>query len=717
MGSKTNLNSFFRPKAIAIIGASQDFNSISGKPLRLLVEHGYRGALYPVNPKYPELLGLRCYPSVLAIPGEVDLALIAVASHRVPGVLQECASRGVKNAIIYSSGYAETGREGAELQRNLAELARREGLRICGPNCQGMVNLGDHVVATFSAAAEAAPLRAGSVGFATQSGALGYSAFNQAQEAGLGFSFMVNTGNEVDLNTLDIMEFLVEDEETTVVLGYLEGVPDPAKLSAIADEAIRKKKPLILLKAGRSAVGSRAAASHTAALTGSEKAFSALCRQKGIIRAHDIDELIDLAKAFAPGCLPAGPRVAVISTSGGAGIIAADTCEDLRLELPELDPKTYEAIRGSIPLYGSAHNPVDITANLINDAQGFKTCLNAILQDPNVDSLLVIQTMITGESGKRVAQDLVNIRQESSKPVVVIWTAGEKTNQECFDILKAGGMPYFKTPAAGVRAIKAMVDYNEFHQKRSQPGSDDAGGLLWQPGGGEIAEIRALLRQNGTLTEHQAKSILRRYQLPLPREGLATTAEMAVSIAEEIGYPVVMKIESNQILHKTEAGGVRLDLSGPREVRAAFETIMANAVAYDRHAEIRGVLVQEMVGSGIEAIVGVNNDPQFGPVVMFGLGGIYVEVLKDVAFRLAPLSRQDAEEMVREIKGFPLLRGVRGRGPADIQAVVDVLIKVSLLAIDLKDDLAELDINPLIVLPEGKGAKVADALILSKNLP
>ncbi|MEW6661342.1 MAG: acetate--CoA ligase family protein [Bacillota bacterium] len=708
------LNSFFRPNSIAIVGASQDLTSISGKPLKFLKDYGYRGDIFLVNPKYSEIYGVACYPSIKAIPGQPDLALFAVAYHRVLPALEECAEKGIKNVIIFSSGFAETGAEGARLQKQIKELARASGIRVCGPNCQGMVNLADSITASFSAALENGALLCGPVGFATQSGALGYSTFNQAQEAGIGFTYIVNTGNEADLTTLDAMEFMVEDDSTRVILGYLEGVPDSEQFKAVAERALALGKPLVLLKAGRSAIGSRAASSHTAALTGSDAAFQAVCRQKGIVRVNDIEELLDMAKVFAPGKLPQGNRLCVISTSGGAGIIAADTCADLDLDLPDLLEESYDQIKEFIPSYGSARNPIDITAQVINDPTGFRRCVEVVLADPNVDCLMIVQTMITGSAGEQVARDIVDVMGSSTKPVVIVWTAGDVTNQRCFQILKQGGVPYFKAPGRGVRAIKALVDYASFAQayKNSSLQAQIRPQVLSEQ---ELQRVRELLADGGTLSEHQAKKVLKYYGLPMPGEGLATNEEDAVALAQEIGYPVVMKIESPQILHKTEAKGVILNIFSPQEVREAFRTIVANAKEYNPDAEIWGVLVQEMIGKGVEAIIGVNNDPVFGPVVMFGLGGIFVEVFKDVSMRPAPLSKRDAMEMIMEIKGYPLMAGFRGRGKGDIAALAEVLITVSHLAVDLKDDLAELDINPLIVLPEGQGVRLADALIIAKK--
>ncbi|MGQ9825870.1 MAG: acetate--CoA ligase family protein [Desulfotomaculales bacterium] len=717
---KVDLELFFKPRSIAIIGASADLATISGKPLRYLTEHGYRGKIYPVNPKYKEIAGYPCYPSITEVSGPVDLALIAVNYKRVLPMLEQCAEKGVRFATIFSSGFAEAGEEGRALQRELAEFARRTGLRLCGPNCQGAVNLHDNIAAAFSASLDIKPFTPGSVGFVTQSGALGYSIFNLAQEAGVGFSYVVSTGNEVDLDCLDFMRYMLEDDNTRVVFTYLEGMRDGEKFARVADRALELGKPLAVLKVGRSETGSKAASSHTAALTGSDQVYDAFFGQKGIIRVGDIEEFIDLARLINGGAkFPRGKRLGIITTSGGAGVLAADTAEECGLQVPPLQEETRRQILTVIPAYGSALNPVDVTAQVISEAEGFWKVLQAMVDDPGIDALAVVITMITGASGLRMAQDVAKMSRLTEKPLAVAWTAGDRLMGECFAVLREAGVTWYKSPVRCVKALARLMHYGTFREQWRQQTAASAGriSLADSSVAGVPAAVREILSGAGkVLSERESKAVLSAFGIPVTREETARTQEEALSIAGKIGYPVALKVDSPDILHKTEAGAIRLGVSGDRELREAFAEVLANARRHSPEARINGVLVQEMVPpGGVEVIVGVKSDPQFGPVVVFGLGGIFVEILKDVARRVAPLSPAEARAMIREIRGFGLLAGARGRAKADVEALAEVLVKVAGLALVLKDELAELDINPLIVLPAGKGVKVADALLIRKG--
>jgi acetyltransferase len=716
---QTDLELFFKPRSIAIIGASADPTTISGKPLRYLTQHGYQGKIFPVNPKYKEIAGYPCYPSIAEVPGPVDLALIAVNYKRVLPMLEQCAEKGVRFATIFSSGFAEAGEEGRALQRELAEFARRTGLRLCGPNCQGAVNLYGKVAAAFSAALDIQPFIPGSVGFVTQSGALGYSIFNLAQEAGVGFSCVVSTGNEVDLDCLDFMSYMLEEENTRVIFTYLEGMRDGTKFSRVADRALELGKPLAVLKVGRSEAGSKAASSHTAALTGSDQVYEAFFRQKGIIRVGDIEEFIDLARLINSGVkFPRGRRLGVITTSGGAGVLAADTAEEFGLQVPSLRDETRRQILSVIPPYGSALNPVDITAQVINEAEGFWKVLQAMVNDPEIDALVVVITMITGASGLRMAQDVAKMSTLTDKPLAVAWTAGDDLMSESFAVLREAGVTLYKSPVRCVKALARLMDYAVFREQWLQRAAASTGRKTPEgaTAGGLPDTVREILSGAGkVLSERESKAVLSAFGIPVTREETARTAEEAVTIAGRIGYPVALKVDSPDILHKTEAGAIRLGVSGDRELREAFAEVLASARRYSPAARLNGVLVQEMVApGGTEVIVGVKSDPQFGPVVIFGLGGIFVEILKDVARRVAPLTRDEARAMIKEIRGYALLTGARGRAKADLDALAEVLVKVAGMALVLKDELAELDINPLIVLPEGKGVKVADALLIRK---
>jgi acetyltransferase len=706
----TPLKRFFNPRSIAIIGASKDIRTINGKPLHYLQRHGFAGSLYPVNPKYTEIAGLPCYPDLQSIPGSVDLALIVVNYKLVPAMMEKCAAKKVTFVTIFSSGFAEAGAEGKRVQRQVAQLAAEAGIRICGPNCQGAVDLFGKTAAAFSASLDPAPFLPGPVGFATQSGALGYSIFNMAQESGIGFSYVVSTGNEMDLDAADFMDFMLEDDQTRMVFAYLEGIRDGAKFIRLADKARRIGKPLAVLKVGRSETGSRAAASHTAALTGSDAVCDAFFRQKGVIRVDDIEAFIDLASAMkdrAP--LPSGRGLGIVSISGGGGVLCSDTAEACGLTVTSLRPETTEVIAANIPSFGSPVNPVDVTARAINTADGFANVIQAMLADAGVDGLVVVVTMIVGEPGLRMARDLVRLSREAAKPIMVAWTAGPNLMAEQFAVLNEGGVPLFHSPVRAVQALAKLMHYGAGATRLAT----DAQAAAVRPPAALSGGIEELLNgADRTLTERQSKQVLGAFGISISHERLARSREEALAVCEEIGLPVAMKIDSPDILHKTEADAIRLNVSDPRMVGGHFDDIVANARSHCPTARINGVLVQEMVPAGVEVIVGINRDPQFGPVLMFGLGGIFVEILKDVSMRVAPVSTEEAAEMIREVRGYPLLAGARGRAKADVAALADTLVKVSQMALALGPRLDQLDINPLIVLPEGQGVKVADALLI-----
>ncbi len=709
----TDLKYFLSPRSIAIVGASNKFDSISGKPLRFLKEHGYQGKIFPINPKYDELAGIKCYKSVLDLPEPADLALIAVNYKLVLPVIKQCAEKGIKFASIFGSGFAESGEEGRAMQKELARFAKDAGIAICGPNCQGSVSLRDAAIGGFSAALQLRPLLVGPIGYVTQSGALGYSIFNLAQELGVGFSYIASTGNEMDLHSLDFMEYMLEDPETQMVISYLEGIKDGKQFVRLADRACELGKPIVALKVGRSEIGQKAAASHTASLTGSDAVCDAFFRQKGVIRANDIEDMIDVAalRQRIPA-LPRGKGLGIITTSGGGGILAADAAIDEGLEVPELGPVTTQAIEKVIPAYGSALNPVDITAQVINEPEDFMHVLQAMVDNADIHALVIVVTMIAGESGRHMANDIVKMSRKTDKPITVAWPAGERLMGDNLQILIDGGVQLYKSP---VRAVKAMGSLMKFGAFRSEVlARKPAKAAEAAPGKARDAAQALLEGAQRTLTEHQGKELFKLYDLPITREEVATSEEHAIKIATEIGYPLALKIDSPDILHKTEAGGLKLNIADQEQLVAAYREVLANARAYNAEAQINGVLVQEMVRGGTEVIVGMNNDPQFGATIMFGLGGIFVEILKDVALRVAPLCREDALAMIREIKGFKVLAGARGRAKTDIEAIADVLVKVSKLAVELEDDIAELDINPLLVLPEGEGVRVADALVIRK---
>ena len=699
-----NMAFFFNPASIAVIGASANPAKPGGRPLLALSKRGYAGRIYPVNPRHREIAGLQCYPAVTDIPGEVDMAIIAVPAAMVPEAVARCGEKGVKAAVVFTSGFAEVGPQGAALQREMLDRAREKGIRILGPNCLGLVNLGKAVMASFAGIVDVEPVTPRTLGFVTQSGVFGATIYLQATEKGVGFSSFVSVGNEADLEFADFVSYLLDDDETGVIGGYLEGARDGAKLRAAAERALRLSKPLLIMKVGRTRAGSRAASSHTGSLAGDDQVYDAFFRQMGIIRIESLNELTSFVTVFRSGRRPAGKNVAVLSGSGGAGVVIADKCESLGLNVPELQGKTRRLLEEYLPAFASPRNPVDLTAQAETDPRLAGKCLAALAADDNIHTVIV-NVFLTDDAAPAVTRDIIDFYRSTDKVVVMVsWVAyGSKVVPSYLALIREAGIPVLPDGLEAARAVAALTWYQEKVVK-AKPAPPET-----------VAAVPAVpeLAGSGPLTEYQAKRILAAYGIPVTREGLAACADEAVELARRIGYPVALKVQSPGIAHKTDAGGVRLNLSGDEQVRQAYDEIMDNVARHAPDADIHGVLVQEMAAGGVEVIVGMTRDPVFGPVLMFGLGGIFVEALGDVSFRVAPLSRPDAEEMVREIKGYRVLQGMRGRPPVDVEALMDVILKVSRLVTDYADRIAELDINPLVV--SSRGAVVVDALVVQRD--
>ncbi|MFZ5626364.1 MAG: acetate--CoA ligase family protein [Bacillota bacterium] len=697
-----------QPRSVAIIGASQDFTTINGKILKYLLKHRFQGQIYPVNPKYEEIAGLGCYPSITAVPAQVDLALIAIAAARVPAILKECGEKGVKAAVIFSSGFAEVGETGRALQQEIQAIGRQYQMRLLGPNCLGLLNVPLGLTAAFSASLEVEQLQSGPVALVSQSGAVGFMLFNLLQEAGVGVNWVVTTGNEVDVTAGEALHYVVEDPQTRVVLTYLEGLRDGESFARTARRAAELGKPFLVLKVGNSASGQKAAATHTAALTGSAAAYQAFFRKYGIIEARDSDDVVDLARAFLPGKLPRGKRVGIVTMSGGVGILLADHCEEQGLVVPELSQQLKDRIQQVIPPFGSPQNPVDVTAQSLNQGDEFKRCLEILLTSGEIDMLVVAITMATGELAAKIGRDIAAAATGISLPLVVSWSVGQVA-QPGFAELKKAGVPLYHSPARAVKALAALSRYADWRSA----GLNEAPVQVNQE---RQARVQAILAQaTGALGEYDTKQILLLYDLPVTREKLAHTAEEAMAAAEAIGYPVVLKINSPDILHKTEAGGVALNVGNAREVREKFSQLLANARAFNPRARLEGVLVQEQIGAGVEVIVGLQRDPVLGPQILFGLGGIFVEVFKDAVLRPVPLTRQEAEIMLDSIKGSPLLKGVRGQPAVDREALIKVLLGISQLALEAEEQLLSLDLNPVVALPAGQGARILDGVLVARK--
>ncbi len=706
--SPSNIDYFFHPKSIAIIGASANLTKLSGRPIAALLQKKFAGAIYPVNPRYEEVAGLVCYPSVGAIPGPVDLAIISVPIEGTLAALKECAAQGVKAAVVFTSGFAETGAEGRALQAEIAELAQASGMRILGPNCLGLIYYPNAVMASFSDIMFVEGDYHGSLGFITQSGAYGEKTFMLTAPEGVGFSAFISVGNEADLEFSDFIAHLLRDESTRLFGVYLEGAKDGQKFRRAAEAALAAGKPVLIKKVGRTRAGKRAAASHTGSLAGNDRIYDAFFRQTGIIRIDELRDLTYFALVHQSGRMPQGRNAAILTDSGGPGVEMADRCEEYGLNVPELGKATQAKIQAAIPHYGSARNPVDMTAAIMTDQELYGKCLRAIFEDDAIDIVFAPGVFMSYVS-PQLLEETLEIYHASAKPMILcpVWTDSSPQSQAMVARVRKEGIPMIPEASDAARAMAAMVRY----AAKRKVFLGRAGKKPKMPAKA-MASAKTILGKHGALTEYDSKQVLAAYGIPVTKEAPAATAREAVAEARRIGYPVALKVLSPDIPHKTEVGGIRLNLQTDKAVRDAYAEIMKSAKRCAPHAVIGGVLVQEMLGEGVEVIIGVTHDPVFGPSVMFGLGGVFVEVLEDVSFRVAPLTANDAEEMIGEVKGARLLAGVRGKPAADKKALIDVILRVSKLAVDFADRIEELDINPLIVFPQG--ARVADALIVKK---
>lgn len=693
----------FNPRGIAVVGASADPRRIGGEPVRILQATGYRGAIYPVNPKYAELNGVRCYPDLASVPAPCDLAIIAVNAAAVPAVVRECGSAGIPFAIVFSAGFREIGAAGVALEQELKAAARAAGVRVVGPNCIGMMNLIDRVYCGFGAGFANPDLKSGPVAFVSQSGGFAFSVVGLADFEGIGFNYVVSGGNEADITTLDLIADFLEREDVEIVVSYMEGVSDGRRLRALGQRALELGKPLLVWKVGNSTAARAAAESHTASMTADYVLYRTAFEEGGFIEIEDVHDLVDVTRAFLSRRLPRGRNVAVITTSGGSGVLVADVCERHGLALPRLTPETVGQIEKLAPQYASFANPIDLTAQITGDHERVNQVCAHVLADPNVDQLIVRYGAVQGAKGEAWAHGLAAAAAQTDKPLLVAWSRVHDPAQRSLQVLETHRIPWLLTPA---RAAKAAAALYAFSRKR-QRGLAQAQRRLRR-----LIEPRALPAVSGALSEHEAKQCLAAYGIPVTREIVVPIDAIARLAQVPLSFPLAVKIDSPDIAHKTEARAVRLNVASLEELKRAADEVLAAAHAYKADARIHGILVSEMA-AGEEVIIGAVNDRYFGPVVMFGLGGIFAEVLKDVAYRYAPFDAVTAREMIDEIRGHPVLTGYRGRPPLAVDALADTLVRVSLLVADHPDRIASLDINPLFVSSETVAA--ADALIVLRE--
>ncbi len=697
--SEKGLAALFNPGSVAVVGASPSEGKVGRVLLENILSSGFPGRVYAVNPKHQEVLGIPCYPSVMDIPEIPQMAVIAVPAPHVETILEECGKKGVEVAVIISAGFKEMGGEGYERENSLRKTAEKFGIRVLGPNCLGLADTFTPINATFAAY----PPRQGKVAFISQSGALCTAALSWANETHFGFSRFVSLGNKMDLDESDMLETFRNDENTLVIAAYLEGISDGSRFLEVAS-AVTREKPVIVFKAGTTQAGARAASSHTGTLAGSEKAYSAAFRKCGILRAGTVEELFQLSRGLVLRRPPDGDRVAIITNAGGPGIIASDAVENGGLHMATFSERTIEMLREKLPPAANIYNPVDVLGDAKEDR--YRLALQAVLEDPLVDSALVILTPQAMTRVRETAEVVAEHASRTHKTVLAVFMGGKEA-EEAERILRSGGVPNFRFPEEAVRVLVRMREYAKFRAKRSS--SPEEYPVEREKVQDLLEKLVALGRRE--LVEVESNEILKAYGIPVARSMLATNLEECIKAGRTIGYPVVAKIASPHILHKTDVGGVVINITNTDELINAYERINANVRRLFPDAEIWGVLVQEMLPPSKELIIGVNRDTKFGPLIMVGLGGIFVEVLKDISFRLAPLPREEAEEMLRELKSYWLLKGVRGEPQSDLEAAVEVIQRVSQLACDFPQ-IVEMDINPLRVLEKGKGCMAVDARIV-----
>jgi acetyl coenzyme A synthetase (ADP forming)-like protein len=698
------LDTFFNPESVAVIGASTNSEKLGYAVVKNLLDGGYskKGKVYPINPTAKEILGFTVYPSVLDVPDPIDLAVIVIPYPHVPEALRTCGQKGIPSTIVISAGFREAGEEGLERELELVQICHEYNLRLIGPNCLGVIDSFTPLNASFAAGTPPS----GPMAFMSQSGALGTAVLDIALAGRLGLSKFVSLGNKADVSEIDLLQTWVKDDNSKVILIYSEGMPSGQEFIRVAREVTRQK-PVVAIKSGVTQAGSRAVSSHTGSLAGSEQAYQAAFQQAGILRAESMESLFDMALALGYQPPLKGDRIAIITNAGGPGILATDALEKSGLNLARFELETIYALEKYLPDAASAANPVDVLGDARADRYQF--AFEHLIADPNVDGIMVLLTPQAMTEIDATAQVIGSLSRKSDLPVLGCFM-GESRIKSGIDILTKFGVPNYPFPERAANAFRAMSSYRTI---KSRPKLEYSHFKVDQSATQKVFDqVRAENRLS--IGDAESRQILQAYGLRIPQSEIADSPEKAASIAGKIGYPVVLKIASPDILHKTDIGGVKVGLQNATDVRDAYELMVYRAQRYIPEARIWGCLVQEMAPSGgLEILVGMNRDPQFGPLITFGLGGIYVETLKDVTFKVAPLSHQEAKEMLMQVKAHALLDGVRGQPPMDKAAIVDTLLRISQLVQDFPD-IIELDINPLMVYHQGEGALALDMRLVLK---
>jgi len=704
MDGKAEVKYLFEPRGVAVIGASENPAKIGYRIVENIVNSGYRGGIYPVNPKGGEVLGIRMYRDLSEVDGTVDVAMIAIPARFVLDAVEECGKGGVKHLVIVTSGFSEIGKRSEE--RALVEAARKYGMRILGPNIFGIYSAGASLDATFGPGG----ILPGHVAIITQSGALGIAMIGKTAAESLGLSALVSVGNKSDIDESDLLEYLADDPNTTVILLYIEGVKNGERLLHVL-KRITRNKHVIVIKSGRSRRGAAAAASHTGSLAGADEVFDALMRQVGVLRAESVQEAFDWARFLAEAPLPPKKEAVIITNGGGIGVLATDACEKYGVSLYDDQEALKEAFSSVMPVFGSTKNPVDLTGQAT--AADYQKAMDLALKNDEIGAAMSLycETALFDTDAFSHLLSETYARYRERKPIVFSLFGGERI-ERAITKLRKSGIPVFSDVYEAVSSLGAL--YRSWDYARSpEEGLEEV--EIDYPA---IEEIIAAARADGRsfLLAHEARGVAAALGIPTPEAIVAGSLDAAVAAADRIGYPVVMKVVSKDIIHKSDAGGVALDLENRDEVIDAYQAIMRSCRAYNEKAVIQGVEVAEMVRPGVETIIGARQDPSFGPVVMFGLGGIYVEVMKDVSFRAAPLGKRTAHSMIGEIRSYPLLLGVRGEKRKDIDAIADVAIRLGALVNRIRE-ITDIEINPLIAYDHGEGVKAVDVRILLKGSP
>ena len=702
MSTLSPLSRLFNPRGVAIVGATEDTIRAGGQALDAITRNGYSGGIFPVNPNYDTLMNRRCYRGIADIDEPCDVAVIAIPAKHVPGVIEQCGAKGIAFAIVLGGGFREAGPEGVANEERMLAAAKKGGVRLIGPNCLGLVNVHQKVFAGFGSITKPPMLKPGPVSAVIQSGGFGNSLVIQTGGARVGFRYVVASGNESDIQAPELINAFVDDPETKVILVYLEGVADGRALMAAARRALAAGKPVIVLKAGNTQQGLRAAASHTANLTSRYDVFRAAFKQCGVIEVVDTHEAGDYAQCFAAGRMARGRNVVVMGGSGGSAVAFSDAADEVGLKLIPLSEKTMAVLRENLPNVASLENPVDYAAGFISDknAPKYLRALDAVLADPEVHQVGMLLATTTGRTMYNGVDGVVQALKNSDKPVLLFCSVPYSAGPEAFDMIEANNIPMQPSPRRVAYAMGKLADYYDALQQRER---------LCNPPQPKARALPPLPAGSATLNEHESKNLLRAFGIPVTQDMLVARG---AALPTKVAFPLAVKVASRDIAHKSDIGGVRLNVQDAAQLEKAVAEVLANAQRAAPQANVAGVLVSEMITDGLETIVGVVNDACFGPVVAFGLGGILAETIRDVTYRVAPFDKIEALSMVREIRGAKLFDGVRGQPARDVEALADLLVAVSEMAWLTRDRVAEMDINPVLVRPVGKGAVAADALVV-----